>query len=178
MKLYKSIALIGIGYILRDQQNRPKCQDYRAYSNYQSPSSSSGSVAQHLKQILNDKLDLLFYGNCTWRPVMTRYAHDHSTPSRYYPVRAPRAVVEEVQFDSMEQADQVLEEMRMLLERYGRITLSDYYEIANEKLGRPIRHEYSVTDTLYHWKNLNDVEINKVFGGGWKINLPEPQPQL
>ena len=174
MNLYKSIALIGIGYILRDQQNCPRRQDYRAYSNYQSFSSSSGSVTQHLKQILNDKLDLLFYGNCVWRPAMTHYTHDRSTPPRYYPVRFP-PIVEEVQFDSMEQADQVLEEMRMLLERYGYVTISDYYEIASDKLRRPIRHDSVYTDIKYCWKNLNDVEINKVFGGGWKINLPEPQ---
>ena len=73
MNLYKTIALIGIGYMLRDQQTH-KPYNYRVYD--------QNSVSRHLKQILNDELDLLFYGNCEWRPAMAR---SHDNPHRYYP---------------------------------------------------------------------------------------------
>lgn len=169
MNLYKTIALIGIGYMLRDQQtHRP--YSYRVYD--------QSSVSRHLKQILNDKLDLLFYGNCEWRPVMTR---PYGNPRRYYPyfdytklTNNDTSIIDPIYFDNKKDAEHVLDLLKNIIDKYGSATLSDYYDAANSVLGRQVHTPPSYVDSKLEWRRLSDARICKAFNKGWMISLPEP----
>lgn len=159
MSIYKTIALVSIGYILKDRANN-------TVKHYNDPNSLRG----HITQIINDKLDLIFYGSCEWRPAMKRFDHAHngymSRPNRYYPVSAIE--VDDIEFDSEDEATNVFLKMISTIDKYGSVSVTDYYEysgIADE----------SYETIRYGWKDLSSARIYRTHDDFYAINLPEPE---
>lgn len=76
MSIYKIAAFIGVGYILKDKIGNTSTRYYR-----------SNPVKDKVYQIITDKLDLMFYGNCLWRPAMSGKTLYGNAVRRYYPVK-------------------------------------------------------------------------------------------
>lgn len=68
-------------------------------------------------------------------------------------------------------AETILSRAVDYLEQYGRITVNDYYEIAEEFLDFDFKLDYTAQN--WGWKSLNTAEIVNVTGGS-VIKLPNP----
>ena len=94
----------------------------------------------------------------------------NSKPTFDQPLRNPNDAYEYL-FDDRGEADRTLEEMRSIIDEFGKVTLNDYYEMIGQtsKLG-------SATDADFGWTNLNGVTISTVRGSNrerkYVINLP------
>lgn len=160
--MYKTIALIGIGYILKDRLGKKP----NAHSNYLNPNTLTG----HLTQILNDKMDLIFYGKCKWRPAMSDVMRGHGdTYARYfYPIKPyKQTCVDEILFDSRQNAEDAITAMTEIIDQYGRATLMDFYDYC--KVSKP----YDYNSYHYGWDDLSDAKIMKTVSGDWFISFPK-----
>lgn len=91
MSIYKIAAFIGVGYILKDKIGNTSTRYYRrarsvSSSGFYRPPRSN-PVKDKVYQIITDKLDLMFYGNCLWRPAMSGKTLYGNAVRRYYPVK-------------------------------------------------------------------------------------------
>jgi len=139
MKIVTAIALIVTGYIMNDQKYHLKAS------------------TKHLTQILIDKIDLLRYGLCQWRLCMDVRRHydayyrryDQFGPTRYvHRASTPEVKVDTILFATQDAAEYALKTIKRLYDRYGRVTLSDYYFACDKPC------EY--TDTKYGWTRVDD----------------------
>lgn len=73
--------------------------------------------------------------------------------------------LDDVVFDDMRDAEEVLNSMVDILETYGTVSVSEFCELAN----RP--DEY--TDRKYGWTNLATAEVRRMSGGGYYIKFPK-----
>mgnify|MGYP003281275485 CR=1 FL=1 len=70
----------------------------------------------------------------------------------------------DIEFDSRDEAEEVLESMYDLLEVYGHVSVLDFFDFAD------VSCDY--TDDKYGWINLDKAQIVPVRGGRYKIKLP------
>lgn len=160
--MYKTIALIGIGYILKDRLGKKP----NMHSNYLNPNTLTG----HLTQILNDKIDLIFYGKCKWRPAMRDVTRGHgNTYTQYfYPIKPYKQThIDEILFDSRQDAENTITAMIEIIDQYGRATLMDFYDYC--KVSKP----YDYNSYHYGWDDLSDAKIMKTVSGDWFISFPK-----
>lgn len=142
MSIYQIAAFIGVGYILKDK-----------IGNTSTRYSRSNPVKDKVYQIITDKLDLIFYGNCLWRPVMsgkTLYGYGNTT-RRYYPVKDNYPIVD-IYFNTKFEAENVLDNLREQIERYNFVSVEDYYHMCGT-IGK-------FTDRYYGWEDLDDAKID------------------
>jgi len=160
--MYKTIALIGIGYILKDRLGKKP----NTHSNYLNPNTLTG----HLTQIINDKIDLIFYGKCKWRPAMRDVTRGHgNTYTQYfYPIKPYKQThIDEILFDSRQDAENTITAMIEIIDQYGRATLMDFYDYC--KVSKP----YDYNSHHYGWDDLSDAKIMKTVSGDWFISFPK-----
>jgi hypothetical protein len=74
---------------------------------------------------------------------------------------------DEVILDLRSEAEDVIEKMYILLERYRQVTLVDFYDL----LGQSSHY----TDEAYGWTSLRGAQVVKV-GPGYLLDLPRPEP--
>lgn len=74
--------------------------------------------------------------------------------------------VNQVSFGSWKEAANVLNRLADILDRYGQVTVADFYNEAG--LNDP--HRFNI---YYGWKDLGDAYVAKV-RSGWSISLPDP----
>lgn len=70
-----------------------------------------------------------------------------------------------VEFERIQDAEGVLEQMVDILEQFGSVSVADFCEMAN------IQDEY--TDRRYGWTNLATAEVRRMSGGGYYIKFPK-----
>lgn len=70
-----------------------------------------------------------------------------------------------VTFEDIADAEEVLNQMIDILEIYKSVSVADFCDLAN------IPDEY--TDRKYGWTNLSKAEVRRVSGGGYYIKLPK-----
>lgn len=78
--------------------------------------------------------------------------------------------LEDVIFDTSEDAERILSDMQEILENYPQVTVSDYIDILKQ-YGIPVR-EIEPTDCKYGWKDLSMVTPRRARGGGYYLDLP------
>lgn len=85
-------------------------------------------------------------------------------------VRARRGTyeVEEILFDTRMNASSVLEEMRARLNRYGAVSVMDYYDL----VGQTGNH----VDEKWGWVNLSSAGVTNMGREGYMITLPDAAP--
>lgn len=67
-------------------------------------------------------------------------------------------------YDSRHDAEEVLREMLYSLEKFGQVSLADYYEYSG--------HDAAFTDYQYGWTNLRGVKPHKLRDGTYILPLP------
>lgn len=75
---------------------------------------------------------------------------------------------DEIVLQSRQEAEDVLDQMFTILERYDEVTLADLYLMT----GLSTSH----TDHKWGWTNLRGATVGRVRGGGYLLNLPETEP--
>lgn len=135
-------------------------------------------IKRGLFDMVTGGLEMLFYGevkgrrrdNTTRANVNQRASYSSYYGSRQYDSRPqPRVQYEydDILFDTREDAREVLTSMDDIVEQYGVVTVSDYYDL----VGKTARW----TDNNYGWTDLRNAQIMSV-SGGYTINLPKAMP--
>jgi hypothetical protein len=78
-----------------------------------------------------------------------------------------RQSFDEIIIPSRQEAEEVLDRMFDLVSKYDSATVADLYELT----GLNSSH----TDHKWGWTDLRDASVGRVRGGGYLLNLPEPQ---
>lgn len=98
------------------------------------------------------------------------YGSFSKEPSRRKPEKVTGKFYEmvDIQYESMAEAEAVLDALREDIERYDEATLSSYYELSG--------HSGDFTTCKYGWTNLDEVRRpRRVRGGYYVLDLPKPQ---
>jgi hypothetical protein len=74
--------------------------------------------------------------------------------------------VDDIFLDSRHEADEVLEAMYLLLEKYEVVTVADLYGLLDE--------EATPVDARWGWATLQGSDIHRARGGGYQLLLPPP----
>lgn len=95
--------------------------------------------------------------------------YDRNRPSQTSYHERPRSHHDFTQylFQTQGDAQAVFDKMFAVLEEYGLVTVSVFFEL--------IEQPDTYVDNKYGWKNLSQTRIVRV-QGGWIIDLPEPKP--
>lgn len=81
--------------------------------------------------------------------------------------------IEEVIFNTRQDAQIVREKMLALLEQDQAISIDDYYEIVTDVTGLTVNGD-NYLDAKYGWMDLTGSSVSMARGGGYVINLPDP----
>ena len=102
------------------------------------------------KKVSNKVMEVL-YGE------KTTYKHEEKTGYK----------VEDVYFPVRKTADDVLEQMKELIDRYGLVSVQDYYDLSEVKCSQ-------FESTKFGWVSLKNVEVEYISKSGYIIDLPQP----
>lgn len=124
------------------------------------------------KNILSDVVDTVLFGSAGGRRGSGRNTNYNriSTKRDTSSMRAATrrtTDVKEIIFDSRGDAEEVLDCMDEILERYDAVRVADF----NELVGKTGHY----TDNKYGWLDLRDASVVRD-GGGYRIKLPRPLP--
>lgn len=137
------------------------------------------TIKKTLVDIVTDGFNMLFFGDAgrhgrsgsSTSKVSYRNYYDRKEPDRFAP-SSPRARTrfdyDDIVFENRGEADNVLDEMGNIIERYGFVTVADMYDMAD------LTHPF--TCTKYGWSSLSGAEIVRLREGGYIIKLPPAQP--
>lgn len=133
-------------------------------------------------------LSMMFYGkirgtkgngprrsNQNWQPG-TQFSYDQVNNRRPsirdggYFRRPNSATVDEIVVDTYNDAAAVLEELIAYLEQYGRVPISAYYDAFG------VTDNRDWTNVRWGWTTLNTAKVVPVRGGGYTVDLPNPEP--
>lgn len=78
-----------------------------------------------------------------------------------------RGDVEDIWFESKQEASDVLDDLLLLIEVNEEVAVSEYYEM--------IGMDISSSDQDYGWRNLSRARIVPARGGGYILELPRPK---
>ena len=102
----------------------------------------------------------------------TRVVSRSAVTTPAYQPRARRSNdVQEIVFESRQDAINVVLQLEGVIERYGHTTVGDYYSTINDPGLVP-----TSTDEEWGWTNLTRARPMPVRGGGYVITFPQPEP--
>ena len=88
----------------------------------------------------------------------------HSEQQRHHRSDNVSNVVRVIEFDSANDANEVLSYMIDSIEQYGLVTVADFYELSG------VASKF--TDHQFGWTNLDGVRVVPIRGGGFYISFP------
>lgn len=94
-------------------------------------------------------------------PFARKYGGVPDQPLRY------SRVLKDLYYQTKEDADMMLYDMKQCCNKYGNVSVAYYYEKSGE------RQDY--TDHDYGWSDLSMAQV-KMSRDGWYITLPDPKP--
>lgn len=121
--------------------------------------------------ILHNSIDMIFTGHGSKRKSSGFYG-SHNNYGSYYskksePIHQEKVrTYETVGFDTKDEADEVLEQMRLYLDEYHRVSIATFNEAAG------VTGEY--TDNRYGWRSLEGAKV-MYHQGEWFIDFPKPK---
>lgn len=102
------------------------------------------------------------------RTSYSNYSNGGNGPIKAAVMMSP---VKELTFNTQQDADNVLRELRAMIESEGLVTVRQYYEAS----GVPNLVEASGVSSSSGWTNLSKADVKaQPDGSGWTINLPRP----
>lgn len=140
------------------------------------------TAKQLLSDIITDTVQIVLYGNADERRRnrrsggserisyrdYTSYASERRNDPRDIPTERPWNDFDDVMIPSKADAENVLETLRDIIDRYGRASVADFDELVG------IRGPY--THNEYGWNDLADAKIVRTYGGDYMIKLPRVMP--
>ena len=135
-------------------------------------------VVPSIKKLMTESgktvLDWIFYGISGSKQSSSTIGHvsyakyyDSSKPpvepSSY---RANVYTVNDIIYNERGEAEEVLMKLKECIERYGMVSVGDYYDMISQK--------FTYTDQKYGWRDISSAEIIRV-RDGYKIQFPKVQ---
>ena len=143
----RTIGLISAGYMANDiAKNGFPVR--RSYSGYRPKYYDEYSIKRTLKKIACHKLEDLFEGGHGEPHIMRGYG-----------------LFNNIIFPSRRKAEKVLEELNMLIDKYGKATVADFYDLSEMPSTYNDSHKF--------WKNLGTARVIHK-RRGFLILLPTP----
>ena len=135
------------------------------------------AMKKAISDIVTDGIDMLLYGSTNRKKKSnaitgsyTNYGF-YSTSNRNdrgeYNYRQERYTYDDIYFDDRRDAEAVLMQMDECIDRYGRVSVMDLYDLVG------ITGEY--TDAKFGWTNLHSAEVVRDMNGRYKIKLSRPK---
>lgn len=127
-----------------------------------------------LYNLINSGCQMFLYGDTRTKrsssaPGTVRVSYnkcyDQSRPAEQNARSRSGMNFDNVTFEDIADAEEVLNQMIDILEDYKSVSVADFCDLAN------IPDEY--TDRKYGWTNLSKAEVRRVSGGGYYIKLPK-----
>lgn len=76
--------------------------------------------------------------------------------------------MDEIEFETIVEANDVLEALRNWIEQYGEVSVAELYNMIQ------VTADYTFYN--YGWKNLDNAQVVPISGGGFAIDFPRPMP--
>ena len=125
------------------------------------------------KKLLTDSLDMALYGEVRDNRSRKRsgsrvsYGSFYEQRDREEPRRTTRSYsYDSVYFDTRGEAEDVLDNMENIIDKYDSVSISDMYDLCD------ISGDY--TDNKYGWRTLKGAYIERTRQGDYTIKLPRP----
>jgi hypothetical protein len=103
------------------------------------------------------------------RPGWTDYAGAAKSPAR--PGMSHRARMmhefDEIVIETRPEAETVLDSMLEMFDRFGVVTVADFYDLVNQ--------DSSTADRNWGWSSLQGADVVRARGGGYIISLPRTE---
>jgi hypothetical protein len=95
-------------------------------------------------------------------------SHDRPPMPNRLPRRArARHDFDDIVINTRQEAEEVLERLYDALNKYESVSVADLYELTGLKSDH--------TDHKWGWRNLHGANVGRVRGGGYLLDLPEPE---
>lgn len=109
-------------------------------------------------------------GHVAYNRMGPQRQHDDRPPLPRMLSRGSRArhSFDEIIIQSRSEAEEVLDRMYDLISKYDSVSVADLYELTG--------FQSAHTDHKWGWTDLQGSGIGHIRGGGYLLNLPEPQP--
>lgn len=185
LNLLNIVGLVGIGYMVRDRaMNRPYRRSYSSYTDryYGRPSNNYPTLKQYFRQLMVNKLDMLFYGDYQHGRVNTSKPASYRRLGNAESYRHAPYNVKEIHYYARSYAMMALNNLLSSIDKYGSAMVADYYTYADSYISDHIYNippKYGFDDTLYGWTDRSGLElamIRQTCEGHWVIDLPEAVP--
>lgn len=134
------------------------------------------AVKKLVYDIITDGFSMILYGstgagkkktigsNVSYRQFYDRRDDDHRTLS----TSSSRFEYDDLIFDSRGEAEAVLNQMDVIIDTYGFVSVADLYDLAD--LSAPY------TSNKYGWTNVSTADVARLRDGGYVIKLPRAMP--
>ena len=134
------------------------------------------AVKKLVYDIITDGFSMILYGstgagkkktigsNVSYRQFYDRRDDDRRTLS----TSSSRFEYDDLIFDSRGEAEAVLNQMDVIIDTYGFVSVADLYELAD--LSAPY------TSNKYGWTNVSTADVARLRDGGYVIKLPRAMP--
>jgi hypothetical protein len=158
--------------------------DARTAMDYMVTSVILPSVKEMLVEAMSSGFERLIYGDSRPRrgtPMgpLGRISYDRMSSARRPDDRPPmptrmsrqsraRHAFDEIVIQSRQEAEEVLDRLYDLISKYDAATVADLYELTGL--------ESTHVDHKWGWSDLQGSAVGRVRGGGYLLDLPEPEP--
>ena len=134
------------------------------------------AVKKLVYDIITDGFSMILYGstgagkkktigsNVSYRQFYDRRDDDRKTLS----TSSSRFEYDDLIFDSRGEAEAVLNQMDVIIDTYGFVSVADLYDLAD--LSAPY------TSNKYGWTNVSTADVARLRDGGYVIKLPRAMP--
>ena len=134
------------------------------------------AVKKLVYDIITDGFSMILYGstgagkkktigsNVSYRQFYDRRDDDRRTLS----TSSSRFEYDDLIFDSRGEAEAVLNQMDVIIDTYGFVSVADLYDLAD--LSAPY------TSNKYGWTNVSTADVARLRDGGYVIKLPRAMP--
>lgn len=130
--------------------------------------SGSQHIRKAIKDTICDKVMDILYGNENKQPSRVSYRDRYDYRKPYYKCQCSKTPkVVDLVFETIEDAQRVLDCMDKSIDWYKAVSIADYYEFGGRSTDE---HK----DALYGWHDLSGACIEKHHTGGYYVSLPRP----
>lgn len=131
------------------------------------------TIADGVVDVLKKSIDAIFgRKSSSNRSIASKinYRSYYDTPDRVETKNRSKGVYDydDIVFDSRGEAEEVLSAMDDLVELYGNVSVSEFYDLAG------VSSEY--TSNKYGWTDIHTAKIVRISGDGYMIKLPRAIP--
>lgn len=135
------------------------------------------AIKKAVSDIIKDGIDMILYGDTnrknrdrdsSMRPSYRSFYEDRNDRKDYRPQVRSLYSFDDIILENRTDAEEVLEGMGDIIERYGVVSVADMYDLVGVAC--------NYTDNKYGWTDLRTARVERDRSGGYLIRLPKALP--